>query len=115
MDSNDNPSYSLDGSLSQRAHQWAALLARVLPEANYLELNQFLQQGPLPDMLREAKVPLPQQVGRGYGATHRFWLMPTLRAYCQKLAYDDWRATSKTPLSTTTPGCCWPPSVTKIT
>ncbi|MBT2558899.1 hypothetical protein J7E24_13975 [Hymenobacter sp. ISL-91] len=92
MASDENPSYFLDDKFSQRAHQWAALLARVLPQVNYLELNKFLLQGPLPDMLQEAAVELPQQVTRAYGATHRFWLTPALRAYCQTLAYDDWRA-----------------------
>lgn len=43
-------------------------------------------------MLRAAEVALPQQLTRGYGATHRFWMTPALRAYCQTLAYDNWQA-----------------------
>ncbi|NVO83504.1 hypothetical protein [Hymenobacter terrestris] len=91
MASNDTAGYFLDDSFSQRAHMWPALLAWVLPEANYLELNRFLLKGPLPDMLREAQMTRPQQIARIFGATHRFWLTPALRTYCQTLAYGDWQ------------------------
>ena len=91
MDSNSASSYFCDDNFSSQPRPWAALLAQVLPKANYLELNRFLLLGPLPDLFREARVALPQQAKRVYKATHRFWLTPTLRAYCLALPYSGWQ------------------------
>ncbi|MFD2785047.1 hypothetical protein [Hymenobacter rubripertinctus] len=86
------PLYFLDAAFGQRAHQWPALLERVLLSVNYLALNQLLRQGPLSDIFRQAQVALPQQVARVYGATHRFRLTPAIQAYCRAMQYLDWPA-----------------------